>query len=504
MIHLLRTGHRLMGGLAAGAATLLGLSLAAPALAAQSPQGAPATLVADRIEYDTQTGVVRADGHVRVTRGEDSIVADHVMGNLQAGEVEATGHVTLSQAGRTATAERIRYNFRTRAGQMSHVVTQYGPWHVESQTLETSAGQGVASGASVTPCDPRHPAFRVTARKIVVVPEDRLTAYDASLFVYGVHVVTLPEYTESLKPGRQARSGPAIGYNNLDGAWIEYAQFFPLRGDAYEQLRVRYGARSLLSGESITVFPAADHVWSLDLGRTQTFDQSGNLFNLDRYSLDLVYNPTRIGSWPASYAIAGNFGSYTESQTGVSTTRGEAVLTLSADVQPLSPSLTWSATGQARADVYGVGQQRTFLGYTAAITDTLNPSNSLTLTYNFASVVGTTPFQFDAVSPDSTVTLSYYYTSYTPSFVQSAGLSVGYSFLTQQTTLGPSVALAISPQILFSAAGSYNLTIQQWSEVDYAVNARCDCISVGLLFRTFPQTPSLNQLLVTVGVTLFQ
>ncbi len=502
MIHLLSTCHRLLGALALGAATLLGLSLAAPALAALSPQGTPVTLVADRIEYDTQTGVVTADGHVRVTRGEDSIAADHLMGNLQAEEIEAAGHVTLVQGTRTATGESLRYNFRTRIGRIEKVVTQYGPWHVESESMETSGGQGVALGASVTPCDPQHPAFRVRARRVVVVPDDRLTAYDAALYVYGVRVVTLPEYTESLKPGRRARSGPAIGYNSLDGAWIEYAQFFPL-GDAYEQVRVRYGARSSLSGESITVLPAADHVWSLHLGRTQTFDQSGNLFNLDRYSLELGYNPARLGSWLASYAIGGNVGSYTESQTGVSTTRGEAEVTLSTDVLRLSPSLTWSVSGQARADVYGVGQQRTVLGYTVGITDALNPSNSLTLTYNFASVVGTTPFQFDAVSSDSTVTLSYSYTSYAPSFLQSAGVSVGYSFLTQQTTLGPNVALAVSPQILFSASGSYSLTLQQWTEVDYAVNARCDCVSVGVLFRTFPQTPSQNQLFVTIGVTPF-
>jgi hypothetical protein len=39
--------------------------------------------------------------------------------------------------------------------------------------------------------------------------------------------------------------------------------------------------------------------------------------------------------------------------------------------------------------------------------------------------------------------------------------------------------------------------------VDYAVNVRCDCVTVGLVYRSFPQNPGGNSLMVTVGLNVF-
>jgi len=500
MIRRLHSGGVLPRSLALCAVGLLVLSLIAPALAAPAPSSAPITLVADHIEYNTQTGAVAADGHVRASRDDVVIAADHLTGNLQTGDVAATGNVTLTQGGRTATAASLRYNYRTRVGRMEQVASVYGPWTVRSQALETSGGQGVAYNASLTPCDPTRPAFRVVARRVVVVPDDYLTAYDATLYVYGVPVVTIPAYTASLQRGRVARSGPSVGYNNLDGPWIEYSQYTPI-GDASNQVRVRYGTRSGISGEDVLSRRVEDHVWSLHLGRAQTFDQNGNQFNLDQYSLDLAYNQHQIADWPVSYTLEGHVGSYGESASGASTTRGEAVLNLSSAGMPLSPSVTWAGSGQARLDVYGTGQQRTVLGYTLVLNDFLDPSNSVSLTYNFTAVTIASPFQFDALSNDSSVALSYYYAG--TGLVQTGGVSVAYSFLTQQTSLGLNVGLALTPQILLGASGSYNLSTQQWAEVDYALNVKCDCVSVGILYRTFPASPSQNTFYLTVGLTPF-
>ncbi len=486
--------------LALSAACLLVLPLAAPALAQPAPATGPVTVVADHIEYNTVTGNVVADGHVRADRGDSVITADHLTGNLNTGDVQADGNVTLTEAGRTATGTSLRYNYRTRVGRIEQVLTKYGPWTAKGRTAETSGGQIIAANASVTPCDPQHPAFLVTARKVVIVPDDYLTAYDATLYIYGVPVVTIPAYTASLKRGRNARSGPSLGYDSLEGAWVEYSQFF-LIGEASNQFRVRYATRTGISGEDIISQRFGDHVWTAHLGRAQTFDQLGNEFDLDQYSIDLAFNAHRIANLPASYTLEGTGGNYRESVSGVSTTRGEAVLNVTSDLMPLSPSMYVSASGQAKMDVYGTGQQRTVLGYTVAVTDILNRSSSVTLSYNFAAVNGASPFQFDAIGADSTVALSYGYGG--SGLLQVGGASVSYSFLTQQTTLGVNVGLAVTPTIILSGAGSYNLTISQWTEVDYAINVTCDCLSVGLLYRTFPLTPTQNTFYLTIGLTPF-
>ncbi|TMJ11033.1 MAG: hypothetical protein E6H02_07280, partial [Bacillati bacterium ANGP1] len=137
------------------------------AATAQPAFGEALTVTADRVEYTPRSHAVRADG----TR---------------------------------ATGSLLRYNVRTRVGRIEQVAGKFGPWHVSGQAIDVTPTGEVAAEATITPCDPAHPLYKVTARKIVVVPGQYFTAYDASLWVAGVRVVTLPVYSATL--GRQ--SGP--------------------------------------------------------------------------------------------------------------------------------------------------------------------------------------------------------------------------------------------------------------------------------------------------------
>src|SRR5947208_4618803 len=70
----------------------------------------------------------------------------------------------------------------------------------------------------------------------------------------------------------------------LDGAYIEYANSFPV-GDWRDEYRIRLASLTGLSAENVLFERAADHVWRVDLGRSQVQDVNGNLFNIDRKSV---------------------------------------------------------------------------------------------------------------------------------------------------------------------------------------------------------------------------
>ncbi|HEX9246352.1 MAG TPA: LptA/OstA family protein, partial [bacterium] len=163
------------------------------------------TVTADRIEYNSLARTLRADGHVRASSGDAVITADHLDGSADTQEITATGHVTLSQGLTTATGSLLTYNLGTKVGRMENMTGLFGPLHVSGQAIEIAPGQDVVSEASVTPCDPDNPFYKITARKIVIVPDQSFTAYDASLWVGGVRVITLPSYTSGLR----GRSGPS-------------------------------------------------------------------------------------------------------------------------------------------------------------------------------------------------------------------------------------------------------------------------------------------------------
>jgi len=492
------------------AAGWLFLWLVLPALAAPAAPPAPITLTADHIEYDTQSGVVVADGHVKASQADVTITADHLSGNLQTEQVEAQGHVVLQQGSHEATAEMLTYNYRTRVAQLGRVSTKYGPWNVTMRALNTqTSGHATADQASLTPCDPQHPFFHVTSEHVEVVPGDYFKAYNASLYIYGARLVTIPVYTASLRRG-QVQSGPTVGYNNLDGLFVEYSQWFPL-GDASDVLRVRYGTVTNITFENTLSDRTADHIWTFHLGRQQTYDQSGNLLNLDRNSLDLVYDWHRIAGAPVSYQVEGHYGQYNELATGVNTNRVDALFNLQSATFQLSRTLSFAASAYYQFDSYGTGQQRNITAFSAALTDLLSSRSNTTLSFNTASVTGImppglpattypfTPFQFDGVSPDSSVSLSYAYYPYR-GLLQYAQASLSYDFYSQQTTANAGVSVALSPTLLFTTSASYSLSTQQVTEVDYAVNATCDCLSVGVLYRTFPQSPQTNTLYVTLSL----
>jgi lipopolysaccharide assembly outer membrane protein LptD (OstA) len=479
------------------------ISSALPLLAASIvPDDDKMTVTADRVEYNSQTRIVRADGHAKATAHDAVITADHLEANLDAQAVLATGHVTLTQGDKMVTGSFLSYNLRTRVGRFEQAAGQLGLWHISAETIDVAPEQDVATAASVTSCDPDHPVYKVTAKKIVIVPNDHFTAYGASLWVAGTRIVTLPQYTSAV--GRA--SGPSIGYSTPDGLYLQYANSF-LLGGWRDEYRIRLGTTTGISAENLISQRFNDHVWSVDLGRHEFKDQNGDLVNVNQYSVNLVYDRERIPGLPLAFQIEGHAGSYGELPTagvttaGATTTRVEGLLTFATDTFVLAPNLYYSASGRVHYDVYGTGQQQTVIEGDTALSAILSPKVSASLSYDLVDVNGSTPFTFDSYSPSSSTTLNVNYL--VGGFLQNVNASLTYGFLSMQTTVGLSMAFNITSNVVFSVYGQYNLTTQQLTEIDYGINVRCDCVTVGLIYRTFPQSPASNNFILAVEINAF-
>lgn len=480
---------------------------AAPAPAVPEPPPAPAavpiTLTADHIEYESTTGVVVAEGHVQASQGDTTITADHLRGNLKTEDVEASGHVVFVRAKDRATGDHLRYNYRTRVGHIEEVATQVGPYHVASGSMDTTGTQGVAYNTDVTPCDPEHPAFAVSARRAVIVPDQYIILYTARILVAGVTVLTIPQYTIPLHGRRVGISG---GYNNLDGPWIEYRDALILSDTLTDYYRIRYGQLAGFSGENVLVLQGPDHAWDLDVGRTEVYDANGKLFYLDQAAIDINYVPERIPGLPGlpvTYTLQGHFGNYNEAQSGVSTSRAEGRVDLASDPFQLTPELSLSAGAWSQVDVYGTAQQRSVSGVTAAAVQPISQAETLSLTYYYQSVFGPSPFLFDAQSPAATLSFTYsYYGLHPGALLQSGSVTFTYDFLALQTNATTALALAVSPQFTVGMVGTYNMSLRQWTEIDYSVAGHCDCVQVNLVLKTFPQQgPQANQLFLLISLT---
>lgn len=469
-----------------------------PVLAAPGASGDDkVTLSGDRVEYNTETRIGRADGHARATGRGVVITADHLEANLETQDVMATGNATLTRGDNTASGSFLRYNLRTREGRVEQMKGESPPWHLTADVIDLGPRADVAHAASVTSCDPAHPIYLVTAKKIEIVPNDHFTAYDASLWVAGTRVITLPVYTSVVGHS----SGPVLGINTPDGVYLEYKNSF-YAGELLDEYRVRYGASSGLAAENVLSEKFRDHTLALHLGRFQPYDPGGNLVNVDRYSVDVEYDRIKIRDTPLDFQVEAHAGSYSEVATAVTTTRVEGILDLSTETFRLSPTLNLSLSGQVRYDAYGTGQQRTQLGAAAAFSTSVGDRGTAVLSYGFNAINGTSPFSFDHLDPSSSITLNYTY-SFAAGFLETVNSFLNYDFLQRQYVFNLSVAMRVTADTLVNITAWYNLTTQQLTEVDYAINQRCDCIAIGLLYRTFPQSASGNSLMVTLNINAF-
>jgi hypothetical protein len=298
----------------------------------------------------------------------------------------------------------------------------------------------------------------------------------------------------------EPHTGPTVGYTTLDGPYIQYANSFSL-GDWRDVYRLRLGTASKFTFEDTIAQRFGNHIWSAHLGREEFNDVNGNFVAVDRYSIDLVYDRMRIPGWPVEVQVEAHGGSYAEIATGVNTAKADAVFTLATDTFRVTPGITFSASSRVHLDAYGTGQDRAVIEGSMAFSSTLTPRSSASLTYNTVGVNGHTPFSFDNYGPSSTVSLDYFYSF--GGFLQAVAASLSYDFVSNQTTLGTTVALAITPNIAFDVSGYYNFTTQQVTEIDYALNVRCDCVTVGLVYRTFPPNPGANTINFAVSLNAF-
>ncbi|MDO8682534.1 MAG: hypothetical protein Q7N50_03530 [Armatimonadota bacterium] len=160
-------------------------------------------LKATTITIDPGTQDFEAVGNVRATYDTTSLTADKIEGNAETRELFATnaaGRVgALLIRGEEITSKRVLI-----------------PGQKEQYRLQYILKNGLA-----TTCDLEHPDYKVTARKIVIIPQDRAIAKKVSLWLGKVRILTVPRFVLGIAPEDETQSFlPKPGYDNRDGAFV--------------------------------------------------------------------------------------------------------------------------------------------------------------------------------------------------------------------------------------------------------------------------------------------
>jgi len=175
----------------------------------------------DGAVLDLATGLAIATNGVKVTYGDALLTAERVAVNYAQFEVIADGDVHIQQGEQVWVSQHVRYNFKSRQMQAEQFRTGQTPIFAEGSGLHGDITNRVyiATNAVLTSDDIAQPAFKVRAKRIKIIPNKKIEAYSATLYLGEVPVFYFPFYTRNIGPHAN-NFNFMPGYRSLYGPFI--------------------------------------------------------------------------------------------------------------------------------------------------------------------------------------------------------------------------------------------------------------------------------------------
>jgi len=174
---------------------------------------------ADHAEYLKIDGeeIITLWGGVKLNSAKMNLSADWVELNLTEEELLAKGKVILvSEQGNRIESKEIKYNLKTKQGEMKTPYIFVPPYHCRGDVAYFAAGTITFGNASITTCNLDKPHYCLISNKILICPNDKITAKNIFFKVGNLPLFYIPFYSKSLKQ-RKMRTTVNIGKGEVKG-----------------------------------------------------------------------------------------------------------------------------------------------------------------------------------------------------------------------------------------------------------------------------------------------
>jgi len=251
-----------------GAAALLLLLTAAPAPAQQGldlkkAAKGPVHIEADRLSYDRESDIYRAEGNVVITFTGGSLKADSVTLNRASGDAWARGRALLQTDGDTLEGDILEINLESKTGvaRDARMFFVRNHLHITGREIEKSgeATYRIQDGTATT-CDGPVADWRFAGREVDVTVDGYGTLRNGSFQVRDTPVVWLPWMVFPAKTTRQTGLlFPYFGYSQEKlGFDVEIPFYWAISKSTDATLYTRYmDKRGLKEGLEFRYAPSA-------------------------------------------------------------------------------------------------------------------------------------------------------------------------------------------------------------------------------------------------------
>jgi len=174
---------------------------------------------AEHAEYLKLAGeeIITLWGGVKLNSGKMNLTADWLQLNLTQEELLARGKVILvSEQGNRIEGKEIKCNLKTKQGEIKTPYISIPPYHCRGDKAYFESGTITFSNASLTTCDLVKPHYAIISNKIIIYPNDKITAKNVFFKVGKIPLFYIPFYSKSLKQSKM-RTTLNLGKSGIKG-----------------------------------------------------------------------------------------------------------------------------------------------------------------------------------------------------------------------------------------------------------------------------------------------
>ena len=213
-------------------------------VALSAPRGDIETIIKysarDSIQFEVEREVVHLYGDAKINYGDVSLEAAYIEINYETNLVTATtlpdstgkevGVPVFKDAGQTYAAKNIAYNYKTRRGRISEVVTQQGEGYIHAEVVKRNENnEFFGLHSRYTTCNLAHPHFYIGSEKFKVIPNSKVMSGPFNLVIGDIPTPLGFIFGLFPTPKNQKRSSgiqvPSFG-ENTRGFYLQDAGYY--------------------------------------------------------------------------------------------------------------------------------------------------------------------------------------------------------------------------------------------------------------------------------------
>ena len=131
-------------------------------------------VTADRMEYLGK--LLIGEGNVAVQQANASLQADRVTVNSETGEINASGNILMIRDGNRWEGQELVYNYKTREGNFGKSAMYFEPAYITAESTERiSTNEYVMHNAMMTTCSGENPIVYAKAKEVRVIDDHKTT-----------------------------------------------------------------------------------------------------------------------------------------------------------------------------------------------------------------------------------------------------------------------------------------------------------------------------------------